>query len=174
MLNISHKKLFISFGIFSLTLFLLYQINVKLNKNEKVKAEIKFLPDLKIKSFNDIDYNVNNLDGKKLLIIYFDPTCDFCQDKAKEFYEYKDSIFNFNIFMITSNKDLSKTISFYNTYNLSEIKSLKLAVDSTNMFSNTFNTFKIPSYFFYDEKHKLIKIVNGSVLIQTLLSILKT
>lgn len=167
------KKTIFLLILLSCSTSLIYQIIKKVNKKEKIKIEIKTLPKLNFKAFNNLDYDINKQDNKKLLIIYFDPSCDFCQEKAKEFYENRDSISHFNIFMVTTNKDLSKTYLFYNSFKLKEIKGLHIGIDSTNEFYSSFNTLIVPSYFFYDEKHKLIKSINGSVLIQTVLNILK-
>lgn len=67
-------------------------------------------------------------DGKPIVIIYFSPDCDHCEQLTKSIIEHMDEFKKTRIYMITP-MDLVQTSEFYNKLNLKEYKNIKVYKD---------------------------------------------
>ncbi|MEI6060063.1 MAG: redoxin domain-containing protein [Bacteroidota bacterium] len=100
--------------------------------------------------------NKNVTNGKEVLFIFFDVTCDHCQHTISTLNKRISECKKISIYLI-SLEDKTAITSFFNLYgkNLPGQKNVTILQDSKEQFITQFNPRKYPSVFLYSAQKKL-------------------
>ena len=100
--------------------------------------------------------NKNLTNGKEVLFIFFDVTCDHCQHTISTLSKRIAECSKISIYLI-SLEDKTAITNFFNQYgkNLPGQKNVTIQQDSKNQFITQFNPRKYPSVFLYSAQKKL-------------------
>lgn len=111
-------------------------------------------------------FSYQTLDGKKftekelnassrLMIVYFNPACDVCQEETKEIIRNMDYFKDIQIVMISpSTKE--EIAQFSKSYNLSKFSQVTVLHDASDLFYKQFNAMGYPALYMFDQKKNLI------------------
>jgi peroxiredoxin len=135
------------------------------------------IPDFTFYKLDNSSFTNKNLpEGKQIFFVFFDVTCDHCQQTIKALSTHINEFEGISIYLITMDKKeyLSR---FFNEYgkNLVTKKNVLILQDLRNLFIKQFGPSKYPSVFLYSSSKKLIfysdedqhlekflKLVNGT------------
>ncbi len=105
---------------------------------------------------NDIFNTYTIPEGRPIVVIYFSPDCDHCEDLTKEILEHIDEFKKTRIYMLTL-MNLVKTKEFCDKLHLEDYKNIKVYKDFL-FFGLKFYGFKaFPFAAVYDGDKKLVK-----------------
>ncbi len=97
-------------------------------------------------------------EGKKTVFIIFGPECSHCRDFFRKFFIGIDSFSNIDFYLVTPIRNLVPLRSFYNEFNLSGYKNIKIVGRDNDFFSmDYFGIRQFPSIILYDEHKKFVK-----------------
>jgi len=101
--------------------------------------------------------NKNVTNGKQVLFIFFDVTCDHCQHTIGTLSKRINECQKISIYLI-SLEDKTAINNFFNQYgkNLPTQKNVTILQDSKNQFITQFGPRKYPSVFLYSAQKKLL------------------
>jgi peroxiredoxin len=101
--------------------------------------------------------NSNLIAGKKKLFVFFDITCEHCQQVITSLNKRIDQCNNVSVYLVTLNNKIEIN-NFLNQYGkkLTITKNVTILQDSKNQFITIFGPLKYPSVFLYSEEQKLI------------------
>jgi cytochrome oxidase Cu insertion factor (SCO1/SenC/PrrC family) len=101
--------------------------------------------------------NNNLAQGKMLLFVFFDATCDHCQHAFQYMNQYHRELEKAAVYFITVDNPATATM-FLNKYatNLKNKKNVTLLFDLNNEFILKFKPRKYPSIFLYSAQKKLL------------------
>jgi thiol-disulfide isomerase/thioredoxin len=106
-----------------------------------------------------------------LVIMFFSPDCDHCQNETKELLAYKKELKDIPILMI-SVAPYQEIKAFYELFNLSAISNVKLGQDVHFKLGSIYKLRTYPSIFIYDRKGILAKAFVGNIGIPAILDAL--
>ena len=140
--------------------------------HEKSAAErnIEYLPKFTFQSLTNTAYTTDsivNIDGR-IIINLFSPNCEHCQYMAETFKNNKDNLKNVSIIMI-SYADSATVSRFYDSNGLKNLPNVVVLRDPCFKFYKTFGTSAVPSFFIYNNK-RLVKKIIGETKIENLLN----
>lgn len=101
------------------------------------------------KKFTEKDLNQNT----RLMIVYFNPHCEVCQEETKEIMSNIDYFKGIQIVMISPNTQ-EELAAFSKQYNLAS--QILLLQDPDDVFYKQFKATGYPSLYLYDQKKNLI------------------
>ena len=112
------------------------------------------------------DFMYFTLDGKKftkadlkpdskLLIIYFNPFCEICQEETQEVLNNINFFDDIQIVMISPNAP-DEIIKFKNEFKLNDHSQITMLHDPSDLFYKEFKAIGYPSLFLYDENKDMI------------------
>lgn len=114
------------------------------------------LPEFTYNTLDGKPFSSNNLKANtKLMIVYFNPLCDLCQEETKEILSNINYFDNIQILMISPNP-LEEVKRFVNLYQLQQFKQIIVLHDKQDEFYKKFNAIGYPSLYLYDENKQLI------------------
>ncbi len=116
--------------------------------------------------------NKNLKKNKPLVIMFFSPDCDHCQQETKELLAHKKELKDIQILM-ASPASFEAVKTFYKEYKLSEMPNVRAGQDINYTLGRIFNLKTFPSIFVYDHTGKLAKAFIGNIGIPTILDALK-
>lgn len=101
--------------------------------------------------------NANVTNGKQVLFIFFDVTCDHCQHTISTLSKRINECSKISIYLI-SLEDKTAITNFFNLYgkNLLNQKNVTILQDTKNQFITQFSPRKYPSVFLYSAQKKLL------------------
>lgn len=127
------------------------------------------LPDLVVHMADQSTLNMRDLDGD-VLLIFFSPDCDHCQEEAREIAANKAMFTDWRLYFITS-YDAKMAEDFAVNYRLNE-PNYKFGHSSvTEVFNSVGALTQVPTIIVYKNK-KLITKLEGPTPMQTLQEIL--
>jgi thiol-disulfide isomerase/thioredoxin len=107
--------------------------------------------------------------GKPIVIIYFSPECEDCQQLTKEILTRIKEFNNASIAMIT-NLSIDKVKQFVAEYHLDEYSNMFIGTEGDSFFvGNYYGVGKLPFMALYNKNGDLIKIYNKEISIEDLL-----
>ncbi len=159
-------------GIFSLLLMaaLIILIWGRINTTIEIQEQTQVLPAF---TFTNLDHTLFHADqiadyDGRLIIVYFDPDCAYCQDIPKKILLEKEKLKDSKIIMVTQS-DRDKVIQYAAAQQLLHIAGLHLLLDTKHAFPGIFGTRAVPSFFVY-KHNKLVNKFTGSTRFENLLS----
>lgn len=142
-------------------------------KNKEIIEKIKNLPEFSFARINGKQFNSNEIqEGKALIITFFHPNCEHCQYEIKEIVHNNKAFQNVNFVMI-SGASISKTKEFSENYHLEKMPKLILLRDANFQFEEIFGKASYPTTLIYNKNHKLIEKIIGEVKVEKIIKLLE-
>jgi peroxiredoxin len=163
-------KIIIPLVVVCFLIFMVYKIFATIKQKEIMVAQIEIMPPF---TFNNTATgkgftNSNLLSNMPVLIIYFHPECEFCQEQATAISKQIDSFNNFQLLFV-SHADSSAIKLFSEEYGLSGYQNIVFLEDKDLMFDHIFGKTVAPSSFIYNKHGKLVKQFKGEARIVDIL-----
>jgi len=106
--------------------------------------------------------------GANLFVMMFNPTCSHCEDET-ESIEKNIGLFKKSKWVLVANPSMIIHMpSFIKNLHISDYKPLYIGIDSSNFIDKIYRYSSLPQVNVYDGHHKLLKIYNGEVPIDSL------
>jgi thiol-disulfide isomerase/thioredoxin len=153
--------------------FMVYKISVKIIQKEIITEQIQTLPPFAFKNIIDgKDFTNAQLDNEKpVLITYFHPECEYCQEQASLINQQLDSFSNYVLLMV-SYADSAVIKIFSEKYSLAGYQNIVFLEDKDLIFKEIFGETAVPNSFIYNKQGKLVKQMKGEAKIEELLKYL--
>tara|TARA_R110000868_G_scaffold156380_1_gene383221 strand:+ start:6297 stop:6842 length:546 start_codon:yes stop_codon:yes gene_type:complete len=164
-------------GLFTILFFVLkkgfstksgHQANLEVAKIKTSKMPLFEFVNLDSKPFSKYDLTKN----KATIIVYFDPDCGLCEKSGKVFSTFKSIHKNANVLFVSHNTK-EKILEYQDRFNLNAISNIRFLQCNEDEFYNLFKEFNTPTYFIYNRKQELVKIINDDVPVETVLRYIK-
>jgi len=110
--------------------------------------------------------------GRNRLFVYFNTTCEHCQNEAGELRKNCAQLPNSMIYFI-STEPISVIKKFKEEYFPGTFSNIVFLKDSSNNYFKTFESMITPTVNVYNENGKLLKIIKGEAKIELLVNVLK-
>lgn len=142
----------------------------------EVKREFKTdlaMPDFNIASVDDSTVLASkNINKKGLLLLkYFSPDCDHCQEEAKIYFSKKDSLKNIKTVWISGDWANLKMVSeFAEKYKIEELNPIAVGKENGNALLSHFDITGVPFAAVY-HRNQLIKEYRGEIDFEELIKI---
>ena len=118
-------------------------------------------------------YTKEDLPKKKpVWLMMFNPTCSHCQHETEELVKNIDKFKDIEIVMATS-MNFDSMMAFRERYHLADFKNIVVGQDVNYFLFSYFQAHNLPYHAFYDKKHLLIKVFEGSVAIDSIKEMFK-
>jgi hypothetical protein len=159
----TNKKTIIILLSLSIVIILLLLVSKASNKRQELENAIikePALPFLFIKKAQPKQY-------KQDIINYFNPNCEICQNLIADIIKNRSKLYNSHIILV-SNAPLKDVIAFKSYYQLDSLPFFSISIDTAFLFQKTFGHSETPSFFVYQNK-KLVKKIIGETKIENLL-----
>ncbi|WP_445957577.1 peroxiredoxin family protein [Yeosuana sp.] len=174
------RKVIISIIFIGLSTILFIVINKAVTTidivNEKktiTKSSNNKIPLFEFFTLDSVAYSKYNLKkNKSVIIVYFDPDCSLCQ-KSGEFFSTFKKFHEDSQILFVSHNTKEKIKAYKNQNNLSNISNIKFLQCNEDNFYNLFKESSTPTYFIYNTKQELIKVINDDVPVKTILRYIK-
>jgi peroxiredoxin len=137
-------------------LFLIFSLFSAFNSFAQTPAQT--IPEFTFYKLDKTQFtNKNITNGKEVLFIFFDVTCDHCQHTIGTLSKRINECQKIAIYLI-SLEDKTAITNFFNQYgkNLPAQKNVTILQDSKNQFITQFGPRKYPSVFLYSAQKKLL------------------
>ncbi|WP_435356640.1 peroxiredoxin family protein [Emticicia sp. SJ17W-69] len=146
-----------------------FGIMKSIQKKKEVFEKIKNLP---IFSFQTLDNKIFSkkdvLEDKNILLIAFNPDCDFCQAEAEHIKNDLSILKPFQILMVSPAK-ADSIKKFALKYGLADQENIQFLIDTHNELLKNFGISSFPTSFVYSSEQVLLKNYKGVVKPQVLL-----
>ncbi|MDV3712259.1 hypothetical protein CMU40_04770 [Elizabethkingia anophelis] len=164
--NKTLKILAIAIPIILISLMVYLFINFK-KKKEKIES-LNQIP-----SFTVTDVNKNIITQDRLLkgnkvLVYFSPSCHFCQVEAEELSKVNSKYPNIQWLFIAS-ESLDEIKTFAKQYNLNDKENILWARDYQAKVYQAFGMSSIPYFLAYDSNNKLVFSNAGAIKIEKII-----
>ncbi len=151
------------------------QTSEKVSENELSTVEISNikLPLFEFYTLDSIPFSKYDLEkNESLILVYFDPDCSLCKKSGKLFNTFKKFHKASQVIFVSHNSK-EKIIAYQKQFKLDSISNVKFLRCSKGDFFTLFKQTITPSYFIYNTKQELIKIINDDVPVKTILRYIK-
>lgn len=122
-------------------------------KNDKLPAFTYFTLDGK--KFTEKNLNANS----SLMIVYFNPMCEVCQEETEEIINNIEYFKNIQIVMISPNTR-EEIAEFEKDFKLDNFSQITMLHDPEDLFYKQFNATGYPALYLYDQSKKRIANFN--------------
>lgn len=165
-------KCAIVFIVIITMVFMARSILKKSQHNKEVTFLKKTLPAFRFYRPDSTVFYGNSLpNNQAVVILFFDPDCEFCDEETKDLSKHLKE-FKYTNILLVSQSTPEKITSFSKAHDLSNKNNIYLLWDKQGEFSKWFGHVNIPSTFVYDSTLKLCKQFNGEVSSDKILKLL--
>jgi len=127
----------------------------------QIVAGSKIAP-FQIKLTNGQEYKYTQLAKGPVVLIYFSPDCDHCQDFTKDLVKNYSVVANKQVVMVTF-QDMPMLKPFVAKYNLNQYMNFKVGTEGTSyVVSKYYQIRSFPYIAIYDKNGKLVKTYEGT------------
>lgn len=106
--------------------------------------------------------------GKPLILLFFNPDCDHCQQATKELLAFKEELIEIQVLMVSALPyPLLRT--FYIDYSLLLMPNVKLGQDDKYILGSLYRPTRYPSIFVYDSMGNLTKVFASKASVPALI-----
>lgn len=136
---------------------------------EVIAPTVNELPNLNIQKTDGAVTSLANAPEKSVLI-FFDPSCDHCQNEAKQISERKQVFRDYAVFFVAA--DSMKNIAkFAKEYNLIEPNFYFVHAEGIDVYNTMGPMPSIPAIYIYNKK-KLVKRFDGETKLEEIIKFL--
>lgn len=136
-------------------------------KKEKVES-LNLIPSFIIKDVNGNIITQDNLSKGNKVLVYFSPSCHFCQAEAEELSKINSKYPNIQWLFIAS-EPLDEIRSFAKQYNLNDKENILWTKDEQAKVYQTFGMNSVPYFLAYDSANKLVFRDAGAIKIEKII-----
>ncbi|MFP3594594.1 TlpA family protein disulfide reductase [Chryseobacterium sp. SIMBA_038] len=139
------------------------------NKKEKIEA-LKNAPTLSLKTIDQNIFTEQNLaDDRTKIIIYFSPSCHFCQAEAEELSKNIQDTKNIQWIWVAS-ESLNEIKEFAVKYNLDKQSNIFWCHDEMATLYRKLGMSSVPYFLVYDKNNHLTKRNSGAIKLEKLIN----
>lgn len=129
-------------------------------------------------TFSDKESNVYTRDDlnkeKGVVVVLFNPTCDHCQDFAREVVKYQKELLPLADIIFVGAKDMKPYLEkFIDETGLNEVPEVKVGAERSDLIQDLFEYKSLPQINVYDKRHKMVWKKNGGSTAEEVLLYLK-
>ncbi|WP_333821215.1 hypothetical protein [Ohtaekwangia sp.] len=121
-------------------------------------------------NLDSIQYQVPD-NGRMLLLIHFNSTCDHCQEEVKSMASHAAAFAHASIVFISS-EPLYLIKQFKSQWALAQYKNIDVVKMNAEDLYNTFGSISFPCIYIYDADRRLVKVFKGETKAEALLQYL--
>lgn len=107
--------------------------------------------------------------GKAVLLMYFNPDCEFCKEETLQLRKYAELFQNVRFIFLTC-ADLPAIDSYIQEFDLKKYSNITVGRDYLYSQFKVYNITKIPTVIIYSKKLNLVRIYNGNGRIDEIIS----
>ncbi|WP_185117636.1 TlpA family protein disulfide reductase [Chryseobacterium sp. PMSZPI] len=138
-------------------------------KKEKIEA-LKKVPSLSLTTIGGTLFTSTNLDNNKIkILVYFSPSCHFCQAETEELSKSYPDYKNIQWIWVAS-ESLNEIKEFAQQYNLSNQKNIIWCHDEKAILYQKLAMNSIPYFLVYDKNNNLIRRNSGAIKLNKLIN----
>ncbi|CDN73396.1 TlpA family protein disulfide reductase [Elizabethkingia anophelis] len=146
---------------------MLYLFNSFQKKKDKLD-ELQYLPTFTVTDVNRRNITQNNLPKGNKILVYFSPTCHFCQAEAEELSMINSKYPNIQWLFIAS-EPLDEINAFAKQYKLNNKENILWARDEQAKVYQAFGMTSVPYFLAYDSNNKLVFSNAGAIKIEKII-----
>lgn len=146
----------------------------KTNSNKSnITSTSKILPLFEFYTLDDVPFSKYNVEkNTSLIIVYFDPDCSLCEKSGEVFGKFNKLHKSSQVIFVSHNTN-QKIRAYQKRFNLDTLANVKFLKCKKDDFYTLFKTYSTPSYFIYNTKQQLVKIIDDDVPVKTILRYIK-
>ncbi|MDV3577705.1 hypothetical protein CMU79_07080 [Elizabethkingia anophelis] len=164
--NKALKVLAITIPILLISL-MIYLFNTFQKKKDKID-ELQQIPSFTVTDINRKIITRNNLPKGNKILVYFSPTCHFCQAEVEELSKINSKYPNIQWLFIAS-EPLDEIRTFAKQYKLNDKGNVLWAKDDQAKAYQTFGMTNVPYFLAYDSNNKLVFRNAGAIKIEKII-----
>lgn len=154
-------------GMIMLTTYKAIQVKATIKSTIK-RGELSKLPEFEFENTKGGNFSYWDIEtDKSVLIIHFNPDCDFCDMEAKIILNYYEEFRNSEILMI-SKSSISSINEFAKKHELESFPNIQFLKYQEDQFDKIFGTHSVPAILIFDTHFKLLKKIEEGVTVKTL------
>ncbi|AQW97706.1 TlpA family protein disulfide reductase [Elizabethkingia anophelis] len=146
---------------------MIFLFNSFQKKKDKID-ELKQIPSFAVTDVNGKTITQSNLSKGNKILVYFSPTCHFCQAEAEELSKVNSKYPNIQWLFIAS-ESLDEIKTFAKQYNLNDKENILWARDEQAKVYQAFGMSSIPYFLAYDSNNKLVFSNAGAIKIEKII-----
>jgi peroxiredoxin len=150
--------------LIGLMIFLFNSFQKKKDKIDKLQQ----IPSFTVTDINGKTITENNLSKGNKILVYFSPTCHFCQAEAEELSKTNSQYPSIKWLFIAS-EPLDEIRTFAEQYNLNDKGNVLWAKDDQAKVYQTFGMTNVPYFLAYDSNNKLVFRNAGAIKIEKII-----
>ncbi|HTN46757.1 MAG TPA: thioredoxin fold domain-containing protein [Flavipsychrobacter sp.] len=128
------------------------------------------LPSFNLLSLDSTEFNTSHIkEGRKIMMVYFSPNCDHCEQLTTELIQHQDKWTDVEIYMITPLPLLSTLREFDSKYHVSQQKQMHLYQEPAHLFLDYYGVRSFPYIALYDEHKMFVKAFPNGVRFEELM-----
>ncbi|MGZ0016472.1 TlpA family protein disulfide reductase [Yeosuana sp. AK3] len=174
------RKVIIGIIVIGLSTILFIVINKAVNtlgvvkeKKTITKSTSDKIPLFEFLTLDAVAYSKYDLKkNQSVIIVYFDPDCGLCQ-KSGEFFSTFKKFHEASQILFVSHNMIEKISDYQKHFKLYDVPNIKFLQCNEDNFYSLFKESSTPTYFIYNTKHELIKVINDDVPVKTILRYIK-
>jgi len=143
---------------------MIYLFNSFQKKKDRI-YELKQIPSFAVTDVNGKTITQKNLANGNKILIYFSPSCHFCQAEAEELSKINSQYPSIKWLFIAS-EPLDEIRTFAKQYNLNDKRNVLWARDDQAKVYQTFGMTNVPYFLAYDSNNKLVFRNAGAIKIE--------
>jgi protein-disulfide isomerase len=138
-----------------------------------VESNSNRIPLFEFSTLDSLTYSKYDLnDNKSLILVYFDPDCGLCEKSGQVFNTFK-KVHEASQVVFVSHNTKGKIIGYQERFNLDTVTNIQFLQCNADDFYTLFKETNTPTYFIYNTKQELVKIINDDVPVETILRYIK-
>lgn len=126
------------------------------------------LPSITLTKLDGNRFTAKSLQGRPVILVLFQATCDHCQREAKHIKNHIESFRNYQLYFISADTP-AEASKFAVEYGLAEETNVTFALTDVPSVLNTFGPVATPSVYIYNAAGKLMAKFNGETDINLIL-----
>jgi hypothetical protein len=110
--------------------------------------------------------------GRPIILMYFNPDCDHCQQETRELLAHIGQLRETSIYLVT-NGDTEALIKYCQNFRLDTVKNLIIGKDYQYSFFRAYLPPVVPFIAIYNSRKELVKIYNGEIEMYRVIAMIK-
>lgn len=142
-------------------------------KKSLLQSENKKIPLFEFQTLDYTPYSKYDLKkDKNLVLVYFDPDCSLCEKSGEIFQSFK-KIHEPSQVIFASHNSVEKINEYREKFKLNTISNITFLRCNEDDFFTLFKQSSTPTYFIYNKKQELIKVIDDDIPVKTILRYIK-
>lgn len=148
-------------------LFTLFKGYNRINQVKGYFDDPREMPSFTFKTVNNKPLTKDGLPDQKIILIYFNSTCESCKKEIDSIL-HNYSLFHNCLLVLVSSQTEKELKDFETSNKINNYPKVLLVRDFNSEFSKKFKSVIFPSIFIYNSNKKLVKVFKGETKIKTL------